>query len=103
MKENKGSGYFSRFGLAQLCDIIFVAATIVLIVGLFVEPPVVGIVGFSMFALGSAITAVRRIVMLMASSKGTPEFRNSLIIAIAMTVVFALSVLGIVGKSMFLF
>ncbi len=56
-----------------------------------------------MFALGSAITAVRRIVMLMASSKGTPEFRNSLIIAIAMTVVFALSVLGIVGKSMFLF
>ncbi len=36
MKEQKGSGYFSRFGLAQLCDIIFVAATIVLIVGLFV-------------------------------------------------------------------
>ena len=103
MKENKGSGYFSRFGLAQLCDMIFVAATAVLIAGLFVEPPAVGIVGFSMFALGSAISVLRRIAMLMSSSKGTPEFRNSIIIAVAMTVVFALSVLGIVCKSMFLF
>lgn len=100
MKE-KGSGYFSHFGWGHVCDILLIAAAVVLIVGLFVEPPVVGIVGFALFAAGAAGVAARRFVMLARSPKGTPEFRNSLMIAIVMSVVFALSVTGVVLKALF--
>lgn len=100
--NGNGSGYFSRFGLRHVSDISLVAASVVLIVGLFVETPVVGLVGFCMFAVGSAISAALRFRMLAASDRGTPEFRNSLIVAVAMTAVFALSVFGAVAKILFL-
>lgn len=100
--QGKGSGYFSHFGWKQICDMVLVAAAVVLIVGLFAETPVVGAVGFAMFAVGAAISAVMRFVQLAHSPKGTPEFRNALIISIAMSVAFALSVAGFVMKISFM-
>lgn len=101
MNSGKGNGYFSHFGLGQICDIIIVAAAVTLIVGLFVEQQIVGLVGFALFAVGSGVSAVRRFVMLASSPKGTPEFRNSLVVSIAMTAAFAISVAGFILKIFF--
>ncbi len=96
-------GTHRKFGFGHICGIILLAAAIVLIVGLFVEPPAVGAAGFALFAAGSAMSAVRRYVVAALSPGGTPEFRNSLIVAIAMSAVFALSVAGFILKLTFVF
>ena len=67
-----------------------------------VEAPVVGAGCIAMFAAGAASSAAMRFVQLAHSPKGTPEFRNALIISIAMSVAFALSVAGFVMKISFM-
>ncbi len=94
-------GYFSRFGLRQVCDIALLLAAVLLIVGLFVETVAVSVAGFALFAAASAVSAVRCAVTLFRVGRGTPEYRNALIGLIAMAIVFALSLTGFVLKIMF--
>lgn len=100
-EKTTSSGYFSRFGLRQVCDIALGVAAVLLIIGLFIETVVVSIIGFALFAAASAVSAVRCAVVLFRVSRGTPEYRNALIGLIAMAIVFALSLTGFVLKIMF--
>ena len=97
-----GEKRHTRFGFEHICGIILVAASILLIVGLFVEPPAVSLAGFALFAVGSAMLAARRYVSVSRTVSGSPEFRTSLTVAIAMTVTFVLSVVGFVFKLTFI-
>lgn len=95
--QKKSGSYFSGFGLKQVCDIILISASIVLVVGMFVEPVAVAIVGFALFIVGSSVSIVRGIMTLMRKiSRTSPEFRNAVVNVIVMTIVFGLSIFGLV-------
>lgn len=95
--------YFANFGLKQICDMTLIAASIVLIVGMFVEPIAVAIVGFALFILGSATSVVRvTLVLTRKISRSSPEFKNALVNLIIMAIVLALSIFGLVYYSVYM-
>ncbi len=95
--------YFSHFGLRQICDIMLLAAAIVLIVGMFVEPVAVRIVGFSMFIVGSVMSIVRMIMVFARGiNKSSPEFKNAVVNTIIMSVVLCLSLFGLIYCSVYM-
>ena len=97
MENNKKTGYFSVFGLRQACDLLLIIASVFLIVGMFVEPLWVTIVGFSLFIVGALISIVRMLIVARSSVKNSsPELRNAIINIVIMTVVFGLAVFGLI-------
>lgn len=94
---NNFKSYFSHFGLRQICDITLLTAAIILLVGMFVQPVAVKIVGFVLFIVGSIIAIVRMILILVRGvNKSSPEFRNAIVNLVIMSVVFCLSLFGLI-------
>lgn len=100
-KNNRS--YFSHFGLRQICDITLLTASVVLIVGMFVQPVAVRIVGFALFIVG-AITSIVRMILILTHgvNKMSPEFRNAIVNLVIMSVVFCLSLFGLIYCSAFM-
>ena len=101
--NKKTKSYFSHFGIKQVCDITLIAASIVLIVGMFVEPVAVAITGFALFIAGAAVSIVRvLLVMTRKISHSSPEFKNALVNIIIMTIVLALAIFGLVYNCIYM-
>lgn len=101
--NKKTKSYFADFGIKQVCDIVLIAASIVLVVGMFVEPPAVAITGFALFIVGSAVSIARVLTILTRKiSRSSPEFGNALVNLVIMTIVFALSIFGLVYNCVYL-
>ncbi len=97
MENKPRKNYFSEFGLRQVCDIILLSAAVTLIVGMFVRPVAVTIVGFALFIVGSAMSVVRTVLVLRSGVfRASPEFRNAVVNLVIMSVVFALAMFGLI-------
>ncbi|MBR6788902.1 MAG: hypothetical protein IKM44_03755 [Clostridia bacterium] len=89
--------YFSSFSLRHVCDLTLVVGAVFLLVGIFVSPIWVSIVGYSLFIIGAGLSVVRAIIAITkVVSKKSPEFRNAIINMVIMIIVLGLSVFGLV-------
>lgn len=89
--------YFKPFGLRQICDFLMLASLVVLIVGLCTNNTVL-LAGFAVMTAAS-LCAITRSCLTLFSKKvhhRSPEYRSAIINVIIMSVIFALSLFGLI-------
>lgn len=96
-KRNAFVRYFVPFGLRQVCDIVMIIGAILLVVGLCTVDGVL-LAGFILYTLGSGLSIVRCCLVLFNKdiNHRDPVYKNCIVNAVIMGVLFALSVFGLV-------
>lgn len=95
-KQNVFVRYFTPFGLRQVCDILMLIGTVLLIVGLFNLDGVL-LAGFIVYMVGSGASVARCCLTLFGTTNHRdPAFKAAIINVAIMGVLFALSVFGMV-------
>ncbi|MCL2062007.1 MAG: hypothetical protein FWH03_05215 [Firmicutes bacterium] len=97
-KKNFFAEYFSNFGVRQICDLLMLVGAIVMFVGLFTLD-VVTATGIGMLMVASLLAMYRalRVMLKKDINKRSPEYKNAWINLIIMSVILALTVLGMVA------
>ena len=96
-KQNVFVRYFTPFGLRQVCDILMLIGTVLLIVGLFNLDGVL-LAGFIVYMVGSGASVARCCLTLFSKeiNHRDPAYKAAIINVAIMGVLFALSVFGMV-------
>lgn len=96
-KQNAFVRYFVPFGLRQVCDLMMLVGTVLLIVGLCTVDGVL-LAGFIVYAVASAISIVRCCMVLFDKeiNHRDPIYKASIINTVIMGVLFALAVFGLI-------
>lgn len=96
-KQNAFVRYFVPFGLRQVCDMLMLVGTILLIVGLCTVDGVL-LAGFIVYAIASAISVVRCCLVLFDKEMNhrDPAYKSAIINVVIMGVLFVLAVFGFI-------
>ncbi len=96
-KQNIFVRYFVPFGLRQVCDLVMIIGSILLIVGLCTVDGVL-IAGFAAYAVGAGISVVRCCLVLFSKDVNhrDPAYKSAIINVAIMGVLFALAVFGLI-------
>ena len=98
-QQNALVRYFVPFGIKQLSDILMLAASIVLIVGLCIyeKLPVLIVVGLGIFVVCAVLSLIKSVtVMCSAKNRRSPEFKNAISSLIIVAIMFVLAVFGLI-------
>lgn len=103
MEKNKNNGYFSNFGIRQLCDILMLVGAVTIIVGLFVSissvpaSEIILMVGLIVYIIATALAIVRAVLVLTSKiNHRSPEYKRAITNTVIMGVIFALAVFALV-------
>lgn len=96
-KQNIFVSYFVPFGLRQICDLLIVVGSILLIVGLATVDGVL-IAGFVAYAIGAGISIARCCMVLFNKEVNhrDPAYKSAIINVVIMGVLFILAVFGLI-------
>jgi len=98
-KQNVFVRYFVPFGIRQLCDIMMLVASVLLIIGLaaYESLEVLIVVGLAMFAVAALLSLVRSIkVMTSNINHRAPEYKNAVANLVLAIIILALAVFGMI-------
>ena len=97
--RNIFAAYFTPFGLRQICDLLFLAGTIVIIVGLSISTDLVITIGLGIYIAACLIAMYRALKVMVKKgvNKRSPEFKSAMINLIIMSVILVVAVLGMLA------
>ena len=104
IKKKTGlAGYFTPFGLRQICDILMVVGAIVILVGIFTHAflavNAVVIVGLSMYIVASLLSILRcvKVMRNVEVSPKSAEHKSAVINIVIMGIMGIMAIVGIVA------
>ncbi|MBQ4049768.1 MAG: hypothetical protein IJD07_03840 [Clostridia bacterium] len=97
-QQNALVRYFVPFGIKQLSDILMLAASIILIVGLCIyeKLPVLIVVGLAIFIVGALLSLVKSVAVMRSANRRSPEYKNAIASLVIVIIMLVIAVFGIV-------
>jgi len=97
-QQNALVRYFVPFGIKQLSDILMLAASIILIVGLCIyeKLPVLIVVGLGIFIVGALLSLVKSVAVMRSANRRSPEYKNAIASLVIVIIMLVIAVFGIV-------
>ena len=95
-KQNLIIRYLTPFGLKQLADLLIVAASVLIVVGLNTNQTVL-VVALVVYSLASLLAIVKCLTVLLSKiNRASPVYKNAFVNFVVMTVILAISVLTLI-------
>ena len=97
-QQNALVRYFVPFGIKQLSDILMLAASIILIVGLCIyeKLPVLIVVGLGIFIVGALLSLIKSVAVMRSANRRSPEYKNAIASLVIVIIMLVIAVFGIV-------